>query len=259
MSTDGLLDGFSFGGRHSMDDMELYTVLKSKPLFAEPKTAFDEIGGMDGELDYSRTNPKKRLFFRPRLIEYECHFIGEDGDMESLAAKEREIAQWLVGAGRARLICDDEPDVFYLAAAVNLFNVEAVTRESGTFPLVFRCDPYRYALREVRQSADIAGSGAVRTVNRGYYAPPVITITGDAPDGVTLTLGNAQLSTTQGITGAGALEFDMHTMMIKKDGVPVNHTASGVFFEFSPGENNLAVTGNNLDAQVTVCYRPRYL
>lgn len=259
MRTDGLLDGFTFGGRHSLDDMEIFSVLKSKPLFAEPKTAYDEVGGMDGELDYSRTNPKKRLFFRPRLIEYECHFIGEDGDMESLAAKEREIARWLVGAGRARLVCDDEPDVFYLAAAANLFHVEAVTRESGTFPLVFRCDPYRYALREVRQTAAVAGSGSLHMMNRGYYVPPVITVTGDAPSGVTLLAGDAEISTTQGITGEGTLEFDMHTMMVKKDGIPVNHTVSGSFFEFSPGENTLTVTGQNLDAQVTVCYRPRYL
>lgn len=254
-----MLDGFSFGGRHSMDDMEIYSVLKSKPLFAEPKTAYDEIGGMDGELDYSRTNPKKRLFFRPRMIEYECHFIGEDGDMESLSAKERQIAQWLVGAGRARLICDDEPDVFYLATVANLFNVEAVTRESGTFPLVFRCDPYRYALREVQQSAAAEGSGSVRTINRGYYVPPVITVTGEASAGVTLTLGDVSISTTQGITGTGTLEFDMHTMMVKKDGLPVNHTVEGSFFEFAPGENTVQVTGETLDAQVTVRYRPRYL
>ncbi len=257
--TDLLLDGFTFGGRHSLDDMELYTVLKSKPLFAEPKTAYDEIGGMDGELDYSRSNPKKRLFFRPRLIEYECHFIGDRGDMESLLLKSREIAQWLVGAGRSKLICDDEPDVFYLAAVANLFNVEAVTRESGSCPLVFRCDPYRYALREVTVSAEASNGSQVRTVNRGYYVPPVIAITGEAPSGVTLTLGDVSLSTTQAITGSAVLEFDMNTMMITKDGLPINHTAQGTFFEFAPGENSVTLTGEGLDAQVTVRYRPRYL
>lgn len=253
------MDGFKFGGKHSLDDMEVYTVLKQKPLFAEPKTTLEELPATDGESDYSRVNPRRRLFFKPRIIEYECHFVGEDEDEESFNRKAREIAAWLAGAGESRLEPDDEPDIYYMAKCLNLYNIDAVTPYSGCFPLVFRCEPYRYARRETVVVQEEAADGDSVVVNNpGYYTAPVITVSGVAPSGFTLACNGASLNVGQALDGASVV-VDMNRMEITKDGLSVTHTADGSFFELPSGRSEVTVSGTGLAVSVSIQFRAQYL
>ncbi len=253
------MDGFRFAGKHSLDDWEIYALPKQRPLFAEPKVTVEEVSAVDGEFDYSRMNPQGRLFFKPRLLEYECHFVGEDEDEESFARKAREIAAWLVTAGEARLEPDDESDVFYLARAMNLYQIQSITPYSGYFPLVFRCQPYRFARRMTQVDAENVGDGSeVAVSNPGYFVAPVITVSGTAPDGFSLTCNNRTLHVGQALDGA-SVTVDMEHMTVTKDGLPATHTADGTFFELAPGQNEITVTGTGLSLQVSVAFRVQYV
>lgn len=252
------MNGFRFNKKHSLDDMEIYTVLAKKPLFAEPKTALEETSMVDGEWDYSRVNPRGRLFFKPRLLEYECHFVGEDEDEESFNQKARELAAWLAPGEIGSLEPDDEPDIFYRAKAINLYNIEAVTDYSGSFPLVFRCEPFRYAKRLSRVQMEDS-SNAVSLNNPGYYVPPVITIAGSADAPFTVRCGTKSLVVNQGLSNGAEVAINMAELCVYKDGLPINNQVNGDFFELAPGKNTISVEGNNLQISLLVEFRAQYL
>lgn len=248
-------NSFTFAGKHSLDDMGLYTLLTTQSLFAEPKRTAAEWYGMDGERDYSTHNPQERLFFKPRLIGYECHFAADS--TEEFYEKARRIGLWLATAGKAKLMPDGEPDIYYMAQAVNLYALDNITGMSGSFPLVFRCDPYRYERREdCAVLEEGTGKREILLGNRGYHVPPVITITGSAKE-ITLKNGEKELVVAEEIDRA-ELVVDCRNMTVTKDGVAVNHSARGSFFELSPGANRILVeTAGTVSAQVR--WRTRYV
>ncbi len=69
-------DNFTFNGKHSLNGMGLHSQIISRPLFAEPKTIYEDIPGTDGEISFTTLNPKKRMCFKRRIIELECNFAG---------------------------------------------------------------------------------------------------------------------------------------------------------------------------------------
>ena len=247
---------FTFSGRHSRRNMGLYSELVSRPLFPEPKTVFQEIPGVDGEMDFSENNPKERICFKPRIIEFECHASAYIEDVSMPALFDNIVSSLFNGEGKLILDCD--PDVFYKARVANLFNLTHITDQSVSFPLIFRCDPFRYSHTETV----IENDGLFEFENSGYYTPFVLEVTGDAPNGFYITeLGNnpKSLYVNTPLDNATAI-INTETMDVTIGGISVLSKCSGNFPELSPGQNQFTVgdaDGNSLSCRLK--YRERYL
>lgn len=235
-------DDFTFNGKHSFADMGLCTSLVSRPLFAEPKTAYEDLPATDGELDFSLLNPRGRLCFKPRIIELECHF---SSDIESTAdyyEKMSSIASWLAVGEKKTLIFDDEPNAVYYATAANLFNTERITDYSGTFPLVFRCDPFKYRACESVSE----GGASVKCQNDGYYCGFTLCINGKTDSGYKIE-SNRFPDKILSIGGSFSDTVVVNTdkMTVTHGGVSILSKCDGDFFELAPGANKITVTGGS--------------
>lgn len=237
-------DNFTFNGKHSFNDMGLISTLVSRPLFAEPKTAAEDLPGTDGEADFSLANPAGRLCFKPRIIELECHFASETESTADYYEKMATIAKWLAEGEKCELRFDDEPNIVYFANAANLFNTERITDFSGSFPLVFKCDPFRYASFE----SVCEGGGTVKCVNSGYYCGFTLYITGKTEKGYKIKnnrFPDKILSVNFPLTEEGVITVNTADMTVTHNGISILSKCGGDFFELAPGENKISITGGS--------------
>ena len=248
---------FIFDGKHSLNDMDIYTELKSYPLFAEPKTVYEDIAGADGELNFTSCNPRQRMCFKPRIIELECHFADKSESKTGYANKIRTIANWLATANDKVLTFESEPGIEYMAHAANLFNIENITDFSGTFPLVFKCQPFKFSTEE-----KVVGPTTVASIyNSGYYTDIVFEITGTSSSGFTLSSDNnpdKQLKVNAAMSGATVI-VDSSDMSVKMNGVSILNKCEGDFFELHPGQDIISISPSNGSVKFTAKYRERFL
>ncbi|MBQ6998306.1 MAG: phage tail family protein [Clostridia bacterium] len=248
---------FVFNGKHSLNDMGIYAEMKSRPLFAEPKTIYEDIAGTDGELNFNSANPKGRMCFKPRIIELECHFADGGESRADYINKASAIATWLATEDDKVLTFDDEPNIQYMAHAANLFNIENVTEFSGTFPLVFKCMPFRYSTEEITTPSAVLTD----VYNGGYYTDAVFKITGTSSNGFTLYSDREPdkvLNVKAAMSGATVI-IDTTDMSVKMNGVSILHKCEGDFFELHPQHNIITISPDNGSLSFTVTYRERYL
>ena len=250
------MDTFTFNGKHSLNDMGIYSELKSHSLFAEPKTIYDDIAGCDGELDFSSSNEKGRVCFRPRIIELECHFAGENESRESFIRKTSEIALWLATNGYKELHFENEPGIMYYATALNLFNIEHITDFSGTFPLVFKCMPFKYC---VEKDSISTNENALIINNDGYYCGLELTLSGVVSSGFKISNGDKSLTVNMPLDQGDTLTIDTDNMSVFHNGLPALYKCDGDFFELTPGENTIELEGDWSELSMAVTYRRRYL
>lgn len=252
-----LSDNFTFKGKHSLNHMGLYTQIITRPLFAEPKTVYEDIPGTDGELNFNIKNPMRRMCFKPRIIELECHFAGSTEEKADFNNKITELASWLATGVDSPLLFDDEPEVRYMAHVANLYNIENITDFSGTFPLVFKCQPFKYLPEPI-----VCGNmGSITYENKGYYTPTVIYVSGVTSDGfkVTDSLSRKSLTVNAPLEYSTAV-IDTEKMTVKINDVSVLHKCEGDFFELSPGTGTVSVSGGTgTPLHVELCYNPRFL
>ncbi len=247
---------FTFNGKHSLNDMGLYTELVARPLFAEPKTVYEDIAGCDGEVNFNTANPRGRMCFKPRIIELQCHF-GSDISSADYKDKGANIASWLATGEDMRLTFDDEPGIYYMAHGAKLFNIEDITDSSGTFPLVFKCQPFRFST----MASAYAGQSTASIANDGYYTPLKINVTCTAPNGITVrtSVGGKSLTVNTPLNN-NTVKIDTGKMTVTVNGVSVLHQCEGEFFELAPGENIIDVDGNfQSTPSMYVSFTKRYL
>lgn len=238
-------DNFTFNGKHSFRDMGLYTELVSQPLFAEPKTVSEDLPGTDGEIDFSLSNPKKRLCFKPRIIELECHFASPYESSSSYFAQLNKMAQWLAEGKQKTLRFDSDPDIVYYATAANLFNIERITDFSGSFPLVFKCDPFKYS----SSSSVSFGADGVVCINEGYYCGFSLNITGKTADSFKVTSNrfpDKALIINYPMAEYDTISVNMRNMTVTHNGISILSKCDGDFFELAPGENKISIDGDDI-------------
>lgn len=248
---------FIFNGLHSLNDMGVYTEMKSRPLFAEPKTIYEDIAGGDGELNFTSSNPKGRMCFKPRIIELECHFADIEGKPSDYISKSSEIAAWLATDKDKVLTFDDEPGIQYMAHAANLFNIEDVTDFSGTFPLVFKCEPFKYSVNEITTVPSVLTD----IFNGGYYTDAIFEVTGICKNGFTLSTDREPekfLTVNTPVDGATVV-IDTSDMSVKMNGISILSKCEGDFFELHPNHNIISLSPDDGSLKFTVRYRERYL
>lgn len=248
---------FVFNDKHSLNDMGLYAEMKSRPLFAEPKTVYEDIPGTDGEVNFTSANPKGRMCFKPRIIELECHFADIGESRADYINKTAEIAAWLATDENKILTFDDESGIQYMAHAANLFNIENITDFSGTFPLVFKCLPFRYSTEEITLDSGILTD----VYNGGYYTNAVFEVTGTTASGFTLYSDREPdkfFTVNTAINGATVI-IDTEAMTATMNGVSILHDCEGDFFELHPQHNIISISPDDGSVSFTVTYRERYL
>lgn len=250
------MDNFTFNHKHSLNDIGIYSELKSHPLFAEPKSVYDDISGCDGELDFSANNEKGRVCFRPRIIELECHFAADGESREGFMRKTSEIAAWLTTNGYKELYFENEPGIVYYATALNLFNIEHITDFSGTFPLVFKCMPFKYSIEKDTVSSN---KNTLIINNDGYYCGFELSISGVISSGFSIRCGNRSLTVNMPLNQGDTLFIDTDKMSVFHNGLPALYKCDGDFFELSPGENTIELVGSFANLNIEASYRKRYL
>ncbi len=245
----------TFNSKHSMDDIGLRMRSKVRHILPEPKTAFEDLPGVDGEYDFTDVNPDGRTKYKPFTEEIVFSMI--EANSAAVRVKAKQVADWLA-CGEQQLIYEDEPDVYYLARVINRMDIENQLIKLKTFTAQFKCRPYGFALSEVSEtySGIVAPENKVIS-NPGIYVKPKITITGSFTT-LTLTVGTKTLSYSEALSAA-EIVIDCDDMSCIKDGsTNKNNKLSGSFFELENGNNTLEIGGTGLNCDVTVSFRPRY-
>lgn len=245
-----------FNGTHSSNDLGLKMYSKVRHILPEPKLVYEDIPGTDGEYDFSEVNPDNRTKYKPFTEEITFSII--ELNSTAIRIKAREIAKWL-SCGEQKLIYDDEPNVYYLARIINKLDIENQLIKLKSFTALFKCRPYGYALNELSESFEGIIIGESQIINNpGTYVKPVITITGTFST-LTLTLVDKTLTYSDAINEAEIVIDCENMSCVKDEYINKNNKLSGEFFEFENGNNILEIDGTNLNCNVEVRFRPRYL
>lgn len=243
------MNGLTFNGKHSFNDMGLVMFSKNRPILPEPKIVTEDIQNMDGEYDYSSVSGRVR--YKPVTDEIEFFFA--EKNMSNVRAKAHQIAAWLA-SGEAQLIYDDDPTIYYLAMVVNKLDLENQIIRARKVTVQFKRRPFGYGLTEESHSYTTAGSKTIN--NPGTFVMPKFTVTGSFTT-LTLSCNGKTLTYSEAIEGASIVIDNMQC--IKDGNTNKNNVLSGEFFEFANGNNSLIIGGTGLDCTVTVSFRPQYL
>lgn len=272
-----MIKGFTFNGKHSLNDMGIIVKSKNRPILPEPKIVVEELNGVDGDYDYSDVNPDARTKYKSRIMDVDCSF--KTKNMSYIRVKAHEVAAWLA-CGEKQLVFDDETAVVYLARVNNQVDLETQIAKIGRFTIQFKCRPlglspvtsnedinfgdglmcgYGYRLDMVPTIFNITGAAAALNIyNPGTYVKPLIRVTGSF---AWIAFSTNEKSLTYGAPLANekldikCAEFEC----IKNDTENCMNNLSGDFIEFANGNNALYISGVSLNCTVTLIFNYLYL
>ncbi|HUV84222.1 MAG TPA: distal tail protein Dit [Methanosarcinales archaeon] len=249
------MKGIVFNGKHSFTDFGLVMISKNRPILPEPKLAFEELPGCDGEYDYSGFNPDGRIKYK--AIVFEVEFAFRQISMADVRTKAHAIAAWL-SCGDRQLSFDDDPNKYWIGKVVNKLDLENLLTSVRRFTVQFKCSPFAYSTQVFNQEFVINGPTDIAINNLGTYVRPIIDIEGSftnivfSANGKTLTYNAAIID--------AVLEIDFEQMIAVKDGaINVNNNLFGSFLELVSGSNTLQISGTDLNCTATISFRYVYL
>jgi len=190
-----------------------------------------EIQGRDGDLtiDYET--------YKPIIFTLECTVVDED--------KMENIKSWLNGF--SNLIFSWRSDKYYKAKMINRIDISESMDSLGEFPLLFKCQPHAYSLRN-----DIITLNAPATIYNGggSISNPIITIYGTGA--ITLTINSKDVILTNVVD---YVTIDSELMDSFKDTVLKNNDMLGEFPELIKGSNIISWTGTISKVEITPNWR----
>ncbi len=254
-----MLHSFIFDGWHSLDNLGLEVELVSLPLFPEPKTVCDDIPGTDGELNLSTFNPSKRMYFKPRIIEFKCHGTFDPNVPGALNKRLQDLAYFLfTGEDKFLEVSCDYP-YLYKAHTANLFNVTIESDSSFSFPLVFKCQPFRL---EDFLSFERAADNTFVVYNDGYFTDFQIEIPGPIKAPLIVRSScfpDKELIINRPCSDEEFMVIDSAKRDVFVDDISVLDKCSGDFFEIAPDVNRITLGGNQDKLTATLVYIKQYL
>ena len=266
--------GLLFNVKHSYNDFGLIMESINRPIFSEPKIATEEVAGIDGDYDYSESNPEERTKYKP--LPHTIGFTLKERDPAIVRIRAHEIAYWLA-CGEKQLIYDDETAVFYLARVVNKLDLEKIIMSAKKFTVQWKCRPFGYSVVESKDQLqlgqglmlgygyrldmvplvfNITGNTTLNIYNPGRYVKPLIRITGSLTN---ISFGaNGKILTYGAASSSGTIDIDCSKPQAIKGIENVNNNVSGDYIEFVNGNNNLHITGTGLNCTVSLIFRYLY-
>lgn len=261
--------GFKFGIKHT-DDYKIAMRSKNRTMLPQKRQSEEIIPKRHGSIKFDNG-------YADRIIEVECYFL-ENG-YENRRQIIRDIALWLATSGQ--LIFDDEPEKYYDAEIISNVGV-SIDAAFDTFSLNFICKPFAkstYLNEDIVLDSDIV---LYSNVPLGYDLINNFYVTGNR-NGIVNNLGTFEAELFFEITGTATsltlatdsdsftiknitqkTYIDSENMRVYTIDVPVkkvNKLAdfTGTFPKLKPGENNIAVSGVNLNCNIFFNYRNTYL
>ena len=212
--------GVKFGDYHTADDWGL--ILNAKVINTPaPKYVKISVDGRDGDLNLSRTLTGDMKY---NNREASFTFLVTDGSQEEREELINEIVN-LIHGNELQIIEPDDPDHFLLGeCSVNSIQN---TKSYGSFIVSADCEPYRYAIEEIRRTitASATASNVVLTNSGRKTLIPTVTVTGT----VNLTIGTTKVS-----LGAGT--YKLTSLILKPGSNVVGVSGSGsITFTYREG------------------------
>ena len=249
------MDDFKFKNI-TASQMGVFPQIVSYPLFPEPKTCFEDLPGCDGEMDFSANNERGRICFKPRYIEFECHVVQDNGNKKSFNEKLSQIASWLHSEGQEELSFTDDSGIVYLAQAVNLFNIQNVTETSASFPLIFRCDPFKYKNQKTTVTST---TNTLSVQNGGHFSGFELKLTGTVSNPFEITNGSKTLRIEYPLSSGASILVNTDDMNVTHNSLSILNKCKGDFFELAPGGNTITLKGSYSGLKMELSFRERYL
>lgn len=116
----------------------------TRPLLPGNSDTYTDVPGRAGSILY----PGKP---KDRYIPVEFGFM--PGSRAEFRSRVWEISAWLYTEERKILICDDEPDKYYIGKIEDQIDLEQAYL-LGQFSIVFRCEPFAYGTEVISYFAD---------------------------------------------------------------------------------------------------------
>ena len=212
--------GVKFGDYHTADDWGL--ILNAKVINTPaPKYVKISVDGRDGDLNLSRTLTGDMKY---NNREASFTFLVTDGSQEEREELINEIVN-LIHGNELQIIEPDDPDHFLLGeCSVNSIQN---TKSYGSFIVSADCEPYRYAIEEIRRTitASATASNVVLTNSGRKTLIPTVTVTGT----VNLTIGTTKVS-----LGAGT--YKLTSLILRPGSNVVGVSGSGsITFTYREG------------------------
>ncbi|QGG47354.1 distal tail protein Dit [Heliorestis convoluta] len=219
---------FTFDGKESYKDFGL--VIVKRPTLPSPKRRvhFMDIPGRHSAVRYDEKT------YEDITVLVECALLARKNLVNRLDA----IKGWLFAAGESDLIFSFQDDKKYRAQVVNAIDFTQVYRYASTFPILFHCRPFKYAL--VNNMITITASGQ-DVYNPGTVeSEPVLTIFGQGNVTVTINGERIELFDVNGKIIVNAELKDCYDDALQNR----NNQMAGNFPILKRGDNHITWTGN---------------
>lgn len=256
---------FEFNGIRS-DELNIRVLRFRNPVLPEFSDHYEYVPGRDGALLFPRP-------FGTREIEIDCLLLHESRTKRSQAI--RELSQ-LFTRQEGSLVISDEPDVYYVGKLAGTFPLDA-HKTLSSFTLVFRCQPFRYAI-DTRELTFDMESNSVRHISNGgtaeTYPSVVIKAAYGEIQNPKITINDKYLLYNGVLTPNSAIEINtesfLATKSMERDIVTTgaydtaeNNILSMIDGEFGalfPGGNTFAYSSaNGQRARIRLVWQERYL
>jgi len=213
------MNSFIWKNKDSYLDYQIIINRLPSLIKAERNVEEFEIPGRSGDItiDYET--------YKPITFTLECTVINED--------KMEDIKSWLNGF--SDLIFSWRSDKYYKAKMINRIDISESMDSLGEFPLLFKCQPHAYSLRN-----DIITLNAPGTIYNGggSISKPIITIYGTGA--ITLTINSINVILTNVVE---YVTIDSELMDAFKDSQLMNQFMAGEFPELIKGANTISWVG----------------
>lgn len=183
-----MLRGFTFNGIHNSD---MGVVMNNMNIeFPSKKKIKESVPFMNGSYDFSTVGSFGEIVYEQRKITIGIGIPSET--KEKLQSMYSKILEWIIDAGKQKLIFDVIPDYYFLAEVEESGSLSQVM-EYGELSLTFVADPFKISVLNIGNdiwdtfnfeedyAADtffnIKGTNNIKLYNPGRPVKPVITST----------------------------------------------------------------------------------
>lgn len=218
---------FTFGGKNSFTDYGI--VISKRPNLPSPKRRvhYMDIPGRHGRVQYDDKT------YEDITIVVECGLK----DTENLVERLDTIKAWLFNAEESDLIFSFGEDKKYIAQVVNAIDFTQVYKYTSSFPVIFNCQPFKYAVEN--EVITLNETGAAVYNPGSLESEPVITVYGSGD--IILSINGKSINLN---SISGNITIDSVIQDAYSGSSNLNNQMTGDFPVFKVGANVISWSGS---------------